>query len=77
MNHLIGPVIRPLTMWAERSQRGACRNAMVASTALMALRRERDEVEEYLAQAIASAPLRAGAAASPLPGTSVPETRLG
>ena len=51
MNHLIGPVIRPLTRLAERSQRDACRNAMVASTALTALRQERDDVEEYLAQA--------------------------
>ena len=36
--------------WALDSQRGACRNAMVAGTALAARRAERQEVEEYLAQ---------------------------
>lgn len=34
--------------WAADSQRGACRNAMVAGTALAARRAEREEVEEYL-----------------------------
>ncbi|MET0999193.1 MAG: hypothetical protein ABWX73_10790 [Marmoricola sp.] len=48
MNQLIEPMLRPLTRWAEQSQRQACRNAMVASTALTAGRRERDEVEEFI-----------------------------
>ena len=34
MNHLIEPMLRPLSRFAEHSQRQACRNAMVASTAL-------------------------------------------
>jgi hypothetical protein len=35
--------------WALDSQRQACRNAMVAGTALAARRAEREEVEEFLA----------------------------
>jgi hypothetical protein len=35
--------------WALDSQRAACRNAMVAGTALAARRAEREEVEEFLA----------------------------
>lgn len=38
-----------LRRWAVDSQRGACRNAMIAGTALAARRAEREEVEEYLA----------------------------
>jgi len=53
MNLLIEPMLRPLTMWAEQSQRQACRNAMVASTALTAGRRERDEVDEFVHAALA------------------------
>jgi hypothetical protein len=48
MMHLIDPMIRPLARWAEQSQRQACRNAMVASTALTQGRRERDEVREFV-----------------------------
>ncbi len=48
MNQLVGPLFQPLTRWAENSQRNACRNAMVASTALAAGRRERDETAEYV-----------------------------
>ncbi|MDQ6934419.1 MAG: hypothetical protein M3130_03890 [Actinomycetota bacterium] len=39
---------RPVSAWAERSQRGACHNAMVASTALAASMHEREEVARYL-----------------------------
>jgi len=53
MNQLIEPMLRPLTRWAEQSQRRACRNAMVASTALTTGRRERDEVEEFVQAALA------------------------
>ena len=46
MNHLISyallPVAGPITHWAQHSQRQACRNAMVATTALAAGRRERE-----------------------------------
>lgn len=35
--------------WAVESQRTACRNAMVAGTALAARRAEREDVEEFLA----------------------------
>jgi hypothetical protein len=37
------------TTWHVTSQHRACRNALVASTALTQQRRERDEVEEFLA----------------------------
>jgi hypothetical protein len=72
MNHLIEPMLRPLTRWAEESQRQACRNAMVASTALTAARRERDEVQEFIDTALAPRKPRAGAAPP-----SLPAARLG
>ena len=81
MNHIIEPMLRPLTLWAEQSQRRACRNAMVASTALTAGRRERDEVQEFVVAALAHRELahrdahpehRAGAATH-----SLPAARLG
>ena len=53
MNLLIEPMLRPLTMWAEQSQRQACRNAMVASTALTAGRQEREEVQQFVARMLA------------------------
>ena len=64
VTQMLWPVTRPLTQWAELSQRGACRNAMVASTAITATRRERDEVQEYVDTLIAR---RAGAASPTLP----------
>ena len=69
MNHIIDPMLRPLTRWAEHSQRGACRNAMVASTQLHELRVERDEVQEFVEELIAHRDPRAGAA--------LPAARLG
>ncbi len=48
MNQFIQPVLRPLARWAEHSQRQACSNALVASDALSAGRRERDEVETFI-----------------------------
>lgn len=42
-----------LAGWPERSQQRARHNAMVASTALAQARRERDEVEAYVAGALA------------------------
>jgi hypothetical protein len=62
MNQLIEPMLRPLTRWAEQVQRQACRNAMVASTALTAGRRERDEVQEFVESTLARRQHRAGAA---------------
>ena len=72
MNQLIEPIMRPLTKWAEHSQQHACRNAMVASTALTARRRERDEVQEYVEAALARRKPRVGAAPP-----SLPAARLG
>lgn len=42
-----------LTGWPERSQQRARHNAMVASTALTQARRERDEIDAYVAGALA------------------------
>ena len=72
MNQLVGPLFRPLTRWAENSQRQACRNAMVASTALAAGRRERDEAQEFVDSVLARRARRAGAAPP-----SLPAARLG
>jgi hypothetical protein len=43
-------VTRRATQWHVRSLEGSRRNAMLASTQLTERRRERDEVEEYLAR---------------------------
>lgn len=43
-------LVRVVGSWPVRSQEAARRNALVASTALTARRRERDEVEEFLAR---------------------------
>ena len=72
MNQLVGPLFLPLTRWAENSQRQACRNAMVASTALAAGRRERDEAQEFVDSVLARRARRAGAAPP-----SLPAARLG
>jgi len=72
MNQLVGPLLLPLTRWAQTSQRQACRNAMVASTALAAGRRERDEAREFVDSVLARRARRAGAAPP-----SLPAARLG
>jgi hypothetical protein len=61
------PVRRPLSHWAENSQRHACRNAMVASTVITQTRRERDEVQEFVDTLIARRSRRAGRASPALP----------
>lgn len=43
-----------LAQWAVRSQEQARRNAMAACTALAARRLERDEVDAYVAAALAA-----------------------
>jgi hypothetical protein len=53
MYHVMQPMFRPLTRWAEESQRRSRRNAMVASTVLTAVRHERDEVQEFIVAALA------------------------
>jgi hypothetical protein len=63
MNHLIEPMLRPLSRFAEHSQRQACRNAMVASTALTARRQEREEVQVFVEEMLA----RRAPATDPLP----------
>ena len=66
VTQMLWPVSRPLTQWAENSQRHACRNAMVASTAITATRRERDEVQEFVETLIAAvSPSRARISHSP------------
>lgn len=49
----LAPAWHPLTRWARSSQRTACRNAMVASTALAASRREREETQDLVQTLIA------------------------
>ena len=41
-------LVRSVLAWPVESQQGSRRNALVASTALTAARRERDDVEEFL-----------------------------
>ena len=41
-------LVRSVLAWPVETQLGARRNALVASTALTAARRERDDVEEFL-----------------------------
>lgn len=67
MNLLIEPMLRPLARWAEQSQQRACRNAMVAATAISNGRRERDEVQDYVEAVLARRRPRAGAAPPRLP----------
>lgn len=64
------PVLVPLARWAERSQRQACRNALVASTSLSQGRRERDEVTEYVETVLAhrAGDLTAGRSSGMIPG---------
>ena len=42
------PLVRSVLRWPVESQQQARRNALVAGTALAAVRKERDEVEEFL-----------------------------
>lgn len=50
---LHSPVTTRVGRWSTRAQQRACRNAMVASTALSQARRERAEVEEYVVGTLA------------------------
>ena len=70
--NVLEPMLRPLTRWAAASQRQACRNAMVASSALRDGRRERDEVQALVEAALARRAALGGAVA---PG--MPAARLG
>lgn len=51
--HLLAPLLRPVSAWAETIQSTACRNALVASTALTERLRERREAQEYVTQVLA------------------------
>ena len=42
-------LVRSVLAWPVETQQGSRRNALVASTALTQLRRERDDVEDFLA----------------------------
>ena len=53
MNLVARTVLGPLNRWAEESQRTACRNAMVASTALAARRQEAEESREFVRATLA------------------------
>jgi len=74
-HHVIESMLRPLSRlaqgwaqgWAENSQQKACRNAMVASTALAASRQEREEVQLFVEDVLAR---RADAAAASTPPTA-------
>jgi hypothetical protein len=48
-------LLATVTAWHVASQHRARRNALVASTALAQQRRERDEIEEFLAAHVAHA----------------------
>jgi hypothetical protein len=73
MLHLAQQLLWPLTQWAAHSQQQACRNAMVASTAIRAVRQERDEVQEFVDTLLARRSGRVGPQASP----TLPAARLG
>ena len=54
-------LVRSVLAWPVETQQGSRRNAMVASTALTERRRERDEVEEFLAaRSLAAVPTAGG-----------------
>jgi len=53
MNLVGRTVLAPLVRWAEESQRTACRNAMVASTALASRRQEAQETQEFVRTTLA------------------------
>ena len=59
MNAALG-LVRAVLTWPVESQQGSRRNALVASTALTQRRRERDEVEEFLAGRVLAAAPAAG-----------------
>ena len=48
-SRLQSSLVTSVHRWAVDSQRSACRNAMVAGTALAVRRAEREEVEEFFA----------------------------
>ncbi len=50
--NVLAPLIRPLSAWAETSQRIACRNAMAASTELAERLREARDVQEYVVRTL-------------------------
>ncbi len=60
MKYLTPPVFWPVWIIAQHSQRRACRNAMVATTALSALRHERQETEEFVDELLSRRPADAG-----------------
>lgn len=56
---MIGPgnrLVRQVTQWHVRSVQGSRRNALTASTSLAERRRERLEVEEFLAHRVVVQP---------------------
>ena len=68
-HHVIEPMLRPLSRWARgwaaHSQQKACRNAMVASTALAASRQEREEVQLFIEDMLARRAHATDVAATP------------
>jgi hypothetical protein len=50
-------ILRSVLGWPVETQLGSRRNALVASTALTQLRREREEVEDFLAALAAGPPV--------------------
>jgi hypothetical protein len=53
MNLVARTALLPFSRWAQESQRTACRNAMVASTALASRRAEAAETQEYVRTTLA------------------------
>jgi hypothetical protein len=64
LNDLVSTTRRLIDGWATAAQQQACRNAMVAGTALAQARAQRAHVEEFLAARIPG-PRRPSPAAEP------------
>lgn len=67
LHELLSSTRRLIDGWATAAQQQACRNAMVASTALAQARAQRVNVEEFLAARIPS-PRKAESADDAAPG---------
>jgi len=61
----VAPTVRSLLRWHVESQQAARRNALLASTELTQLRRERDEIDHVVEAAVRRHTVRARAAGAP------------
>jgi hypothetical protein len=69
LHELMSSTRRLIDSWATAAQQQACRNAMVASTALAQARAQRANVEEFLAARIPSPRKSEAAAEDAAPST--------